>query len=85
MCPAGGIRRKKGICLEKKKEIDIDSILSKLKEEKSRGEIDQKPLSNSGITRSIFSMIMKRIFMSLTRVPIRMMTINIQEKTKNMM
>ena len=45
MCPAGGIRRKKGICLEKKKEIDIDSILSKLKEEKSRGEIDQKPLS----------------------------------------
>ena len=44
MCPAGGIRRKKGICLEKKKEIDIDSILSKLKEEKSRGEIDQKPL-----------------------------------------
>ena len=45
MCPAGGIRRKKGICLEKKKEIDIDSILSQLKEEKSRGEIDQKPLS----------------------------------------
>ena len=45
MCPAGGIRRKKGICLEKKKEIDIDIILSKLKEEKSRGEIDQKPLS----------------------------------------
>ena len=45
MCPAGGIRRKKGISLEKKKEIDIDSILSKLKEEKSRGEIDQKPLS----------------------------------------
>ena len=45
MCPAGGIRRKKGICLEKKKEIDIDSILSKLKEEKTRGEIDQKPLS----------------------------------------
>lgn len=45
MCPAGGIRRKKGIQLEKKKEIDIDSILSKLKEEKSRGEIDQKPLS----------------------------------------
>ena len=45
MCPAGGIRWKKGICLEKKKEIDIDSILSKLKEEKSRGEIDQKPLS----------------------------------------
>ena len=45
MCPAGGSRRKKGICLEKKKEIDIDSILSKLKEEKSRGEIDQKPLS----------------------------------------
>ena len=45
MCHAGGIRRKKGICLEKKKEIDIDSILSKLKEEKSRGEIDQKPLS----------------------------------------
>ena len=45
MCPAGGIRRKKGICLEKKKELDIDSILSQLKEEKSRGEIDQKPLS----------------------------------------
>ena len=45
MYSAAVIRRKKGICLEKKKEIDIDSILSKLKEEKSRGEIYQKPLS----------------------------------------
>ena len=45
MYSAAVIRRKKGIKLEKKKEIDIDSILSKLKEEKSRGEIDQKPLS----------------------------------------
>ena len=45
MCPAGGIRRKKGICLEKKKEIDIDSILSQLKEEKSRDDINRKPLS----------------------------------------
>lgn len=31
--------------MKKKKEIDIDSILSQLKEDKSRGEINQKPLS----------------------------------------
>ena len=38
-------QKKEGDLFGKEEEIDIDSILSKLKEEKSRGEIDQKPLS----------------------------------------